>query len=251
MIQQPANIDLNCDMGEGTGNDKQIMAYISSANIACGYHAGDEKTIWDTVELAIEHKVAVGAHVSFFDKNNFGRNEISLPESDIYELITQQLIIMNEITDYFDIPLQHVKPHGALYNMSARDPAIAKIIASAIADFDRGLLLFGLSGSHSITEAAKLGLKTVNEVFSDRSYHEDGSLTPRGQPGALINGADAAIRQVLQIVQEQTVTTPTGKTIPVIAGSICIHSDGEQAVSLARSIHEALTKEGINIKTPL
>src|SRR5258705_1603081 len=151
-------IDLNCDMGEGMGNDELIMPFISSANIACGYHAGDEKTIRQTIELAIKHKVAVGAHISFPDKENFGRSEMKLSNKEVYDLVTRQLIILKKIADSFDIKIRHVKQHGALYNMSAKDKALAKTIAAAIKDFDDNLILFGVSGSHSINEAKAIGL---------------------------------------------------------------------------------------------
>ena len=160
--------DINCDMGEGMTNDAAIMPFISSANIACGYHAGNEQTIWDTVKLAKEFKVAVGAHVSFLDVANFGRNEMELPAPAIYELVIQQLMIIREITDSFEIKLHHVKPHGALYNMAAKDAGMAKAIAEAVRDFDDQLVLYGLSNSLSIKEAAAIGLKTANEVFADR-----------------------------------------------------------------------------------
>src|SRR5687767_11479 len=186
-------IDLNCDMGEGIGNDALIMPYISSASIACGYHAGDVDLMYQAVELAAKHNVLIGAHVSYLDRNNFGRNEVHLPDAEVYELVEQQLIILKEITDLFDQSLTHVKPHGALYNQSAKDSGVAKAVAKAIKDFDDRLVLFGLSGSHSIREAALLGLKTCNEVFADRTYQDDGSLTPRSQPGALIEDVGAAV----------------------------------------------------------
>ncbi len=206
-------IDLNCDMGEGMDNDELIMPFISSANIACGYHAGDEKTIWQTIELALKYNVAIGAHVSFLDKNNFGRKEMNVSPEEIYELVEQQLIILKEIADSFDIKVHHVKPHGALYNMSAKDPALAKAIALAIKDFDENLVLFGLSGSHSIHEAKAIGLKTGSEVFADRTYQDDGSLTSRSQSNALIKNTDEVVQQVLQMINEGTVTTISGKII--------------------------------------
>ena len=227
-------------MGEGVGNDELIMPFISSANIACGYHAGDSTTIWQTAELAIKHKVAIGAHVSFFDKKNFGRSEMQLSGDEVYELVSQQLIILNEITTALDAKINHVKPHGALYNMAARDAALAQVIAKAIKDFDSSIILVGLSGSSSISEAKKLGLKTASEVFADRSYQDDGSLTPRSQPYALIEDVNKVVKQVLQIIKERTVTTLSGKTIPVIADTICIHGDGKQAVEFAKAIHRAV-----------
>jgi UPF0271 protein len=241
-------IDLNCDMGEGLLTDAAIMPYISSANIACCYHAGDEHTIWKTIELATAHNVAVGAHISFFDKENFGRSEMSIPAKEVYELITQQLFILEEIASSFSIQLSHVKPHGALYNMSARDPVLAGLIARAVRDFDDKLILFGLSGSHSIDEAKKAGLAVANEVFADRTYQDDGSLTSRKLPGALIENKELAARQALQMINERTVTTVTGKKIPVVAETICIHGDGPHAAEFAETIYQTLKQHHIAIK---
>jgi 5-oxoprolinase (ATP-hydrolysing) subunit A len=241
-------IDLNCDMGEGLLNDALIMPYISSANIACCYHAGNEQTIWKTIELAVQYNVAVGAHVSFFDKENFGRSEMTIPAEEVYELINQQLFILQEVASSFEVKLRHVKPHGALYNMSARDTLLAAVIARAVKDFDSSLILFGLSSSHSIHEAKKAGLQTASEVFADRTYQDDGSLTPRKMAGAMIERKEDAVKQVLQIVKEKTVTTITGKKVPVIADTICIHGDGPHAVEFAKAIHHTLKEQGIEIK---
>ncbi|MEO7924825.1 MAG: 5-oxoprolinase subunit PxpA [Chitinophagaceae bacterium] len=235
-------IDINCDMGEGIGNDELIMPFISSANIACGYHAGDPETIWKTVELAAKYQVAVGAHVSFLDRAGFGRNEMQLPVDDLYDLVTQQLLLFEEITGSLGQKINHVKPHGALYNMSAKDALTANVIAKAIRDVDPAMILFGLSGSHSIEQAKAVGLKTASEVFADRAYQDNGSLTPRSQPGALIVATNKAVEQVLQMIQKKTVTTISGKTIPIDAETVCIHGDGKQAVEFARAIHEALRK---------
>jgi UPF0271 protein len=241
-------IDLNCDMGEGLLTDAAIMPYISSANIACCYHAGDEHTIWKTIELAAEHNVAIGAHVSFFDKENFGRSEMNIPGEEVYDLITQQLFILEEIASSFPVQLSHIKPHGALYNMSAKDPVLAAVIAKAIKDFDDKLILFGLSGSHSIHEAKKTGLRVANEVFADRSYQDDGSLTSRKLPGALIESKETAAAQALQMINDKTVTAVSGKKIPVVAETICIHGDGPHAVEFAQAIYQALKQHHIAIK---
>ncbi len=241
-------IDLNCDMGEAVGNDELIFPFISSANIACGYHAGDEKTIWQSIQWAIQHNVAAGAHPSFFDRENFGRQDMDLPAEDIYELVTQQLLIFNEIANSANAPFHHVKPHGALYNKSARDPKVAKAVARAVKDFDEGLILVGLSGSHSIKEADALGLRTANEAFADRSYQDDGSLSPRSSPNALIEDVEQALGQVLQIITKGTVTTVSGKEIPVQAETICIHGDGKEAVQFAKEINRLLKENHIDIK---
>ncbi|HEY6062421.1 MAG TPA: 5-oxoprolinase subunit PxpA [Chitinophagaceae bacterium] len=234
---------INCDMGEAIGNDEAIMPFITSANIACGYHAGDSVMMWQTVELAIKHNVAIGAHPSFPDKKNFGRNEMKLENEEVYDLVTQQLIILNEIVTGLDTKLHHVKPHGALYNMSAGDAALANTIAKAVKDFDASLILFGLSGSHSISEAKAINLQTASEVFADRSYQDDGSLTPRSQSNALIDETDKAVQQVLQMINDGTVTTRSGKIIPIVAETICIHGDGKHAVEFARAIHDSIIKK--------
>jgi UPF0271 protein len=240
--------DINCDMGEGIGKDELLMPFISSANIACGYHAGDAATIKDTIELCIKYNVSIGVHPSFYDRDNFGRMEMYLPVDDLYDLILQQLIIFKKAADSLDQKITHVKPHGALYNMSVKDAGMANVIAKAIRDFDSSLVLFGLSGSHSISEAKAIGLKTASEAFADRTYQDDGSLTPRSQPNALIEDAGKAVQQVLQMVKEKTVTTVSGKIIPVVAETICIHSDGKHATVLAKTIYEHLKQNNIEIK---
>jgi len=237
------SIDLNCDMGEATGNDEAIMPFISSANIACGYHAGDAKTMWQTTELAVNYGVAVGAHPSFPDKKNFGRTEMTMPFNEVYEIMIQQLILLNDVTTSFGVKLHHVKPHGALYNMSARDTGLAETLAQAVKDFDDQLILFGLSGSHSISVAKAMGLQTASEVFADRAYQDDGSLVPRSQPGAMIEDTTKAVEQVLQMINEGTVTTISGYKIPITAETVCIHGDGEHAVAFAKSVYAAIGEE--------
>jgi UPF0271 protein len=242
------SIDFNCDVGEGIGNDAAIIPFISSANIACGYHAGNEDIIRTTIELAIKNNVAIGAHPSFFDKENFGRTEMSLSPGEIYDVVILQLRMIEKIIRKSKSKLHHVKPHGALYNMSAKDPRIAKTIAEAVKDFDDNLILFGLSGTSSVTEASKIGLKTANEVFADRSYQDDGSLTPRSRQNALIEDVDKAIEQVLQIAREKTVTSANGRKIALAADTICIHGDGKNAVQFASSIYQRLKQDHIDIK---
>jgi UPF0271 protein len=241
------SIDLNCDLGEGIGNDPVIMPYISSASIACGYHAGDEKTMQDTIELCLKHNVAVGAHPSFRDKENFGRTEINASTDEVYDLILQQLICLSQIASKLGSNLHHVKPHGALYNMSARNISLARAIAQAVNDFDKGLILYGLSGSHSIHEAKAIGLKTASEVFADRTYQDDGRLTPRSQPGALVEDVNSAVQQALHFVKDGMVKTIGGKEILLVADTLCLHGDGKQAVQFARSIQEAFYGEDIAI----
>jgi len=229
-------------MGEAMGNDEAIMPFITSANIACGFHAGDDMIMNKTVLLAKKHGVAVGAHPSFFDRENFGRTEMKLSLKEIYDLVQTQIKLVKSISASHDVRLQHVKPHGALYNMSAKDVAIAHAIALAIKDYDSNLILVGLSGSQSVKEALQLGLKTKNEVFADRTYQDDGSLTPRSQPNALINDVAQAVEQALEIIHKKEVTTISGKIIPVEAQTICIHGDSEHAVEIVKAINKSLTK---------
>ena len=242
-------IDINCDLGEGIGNDELIMPYISSANIACGYHAGDENTMIQTVELCKKYNVAVGAHPSYPDRANFGRTDMLLHPGEIYEMIVKQINLLDKIADERDVPLHHVKPHGALYNMTARDKMLAPFVALAILDTDSKYILYGLSGSYLIKEGKNLGVKTASEVFADRTYKDDGMLSPRNKPGALIEETDKAVAQVLQMVKEGTVTSVAGKKIPIVAETICIHGDGKHAVEFAKAIHGALREEGIQIKS--
>ena len=218
--------DINCDLGEGLDNDALIMPYISSANIACGYHAGDTDIMQRTITLCKKYNVHIGAHPSFLDRENFGRKEMELPPHAIYELIIQQLMIIDEVADSCDTKLHHVKPHGALYNMSARDPLLAQIIAKAVRDFDEHLIVYGLKGSYSISEAKKLGLKTSEEVFADRRYDRNGMLISRSDPRALIEDADEMLKQVIEMVQEGNAET------------ICIHGDGKHAIVFAKAIHD-------------
>lgn len=241
--------DLNCDMGEGIGNDEAIMPYITSANIACGYHAGNEKIMRETILLCQKNNVKIGAHPSFNDKENFGRTEMQLPLNDIHQLIVQQIADLKYIAFAYGASLHHVKPHGALYNMAARNQQLASAIANAIKESDPNLILYGLSGSYLISEGQRHGLRTANEVFADRTYQDDGSLTPRNLSNALIETEDESIKQVLQMVQDGTVTTVTGKIIPIVAETICIHGDGKHAVRFAERIYTALQNNSIDIES--
>lgn len=229
-------MDINCDMGEGMENDEALMPYISSANIACGYHAGGEALIRETIDLAIRYNVYIGVHPSFRDKVNFGRQEMKLPPAELYALVIQQLVKVDLIAREKGAILHHVKPHGALYNMAARDRGMARIIATAVKDFNEDLILYGLSGSHLISEAQALGLGTASEVFADRTYGDDGSLTPRSRPGALIENPAQAVEQVRQMMNEGTVTTLSGHRIPITADTVCIHGDGRHALDIARAL---------------
>ncbi len=242
-------VDINCDLGEGMPNDAALMPYISSVNIACGFHAGDEDTMRRTIALAIEHGVAIGAHPGFPDKKNFGRLEMKFPEEDIVSIVSEQVYIMLDLVFALGGKLQHVKPHGALYNMSARDFSLATAIANAIKDIDENLILFGLSGSKSIEAADLIGLRTANEVFADRTYTNEGTLTPRQQSGALITDSTVMEKQVLQMIREQQVSSLQGRTIPLKADTICIHGDGEHAIVFAQQLHQLLKNNHITIQS--
>ena len=241
-------MDINCDMGEGIGNEELLMPFISSANIACGMHAGDENEMKRVVALCLKYNVAIGAHPSFPDKENFGRAAMNLPAEKVQRLVKEQLNILDKIVIAAGGRMHHVKPHGALYNMAAEDTLLAKAIADAVKDFDSAIIYYGLSGSVMIDEAIKSGLRTAQEVFADRTYQSDGSLTPRSVPGALITNADQVIAQVLQMINEQKVTVANGEKISIQADTICIHGDGINAVEFAKKIYESLLAAGIAIK---
>ena len=242
-------IDLNCDMGEGMANDARIMPYISSANIACGYHAGDYDTMCRTVELCLKHSVAVGAHPGFNDKPNFGRTPIQVKQAELYDLVANQLEDLVVICKEMKATLHHVKPHGAMYTMAARDRQMSETIAKAVYDFNPKLIYYGLSGSHMLSEAQKKGLKIANEVFADRTYQQDRSLTPRSHEYALIEDEQKAVKQVLLMIKEGKVETVDHVVIPIHAETICIHSDGKSSAKFAQSINQSLKQEGIAIRS--
>ncbi len=248
------SIDLNCDMGEGAGNEKAIMPYISSANIACGYHAGDETSMRSIVELAIRCRVAIGAHPGYPDREHFGRRDMleggGIGVADLPKIVADQLIILEKICTGYGASLHHVKLHGALYNRAAKDRSVSAILCETIRQFDPALLLYGLSGSAMQAEAERCGLRFVQEVFADRSYREDGSLTPRTEAHALIEDPAVAVEQVLNIVREGKIMTTGGKAIFVGAGTICIHGDGLYAAGHVRAIREELECDGVSVQAP-
>jgi UPF0271 protein len=246
------SIDLNCDMGEGYPNDALILPYITSVNIACGYHAGNKETMQRTVEAALQHNVAIGAHPGYPDKENFGRIDIlhkKITITELMKVVQKQVVLLQEVCTAFGTKLNHIKPHGALYNRAAVDEEVAQAICSAVQQADASLLLYGLSGSLMEKAAINHGLQFVNEVFADRTYQPDGSLTPRSQAHALIEDTDAALQQVLKMVREQNVKAINGQTIPIKAETICIHGDGAHAVAFARTIHSSLLDNNISLKT--
>jgi len=241
-------IDINCDMAEGVGNEKELMPFISSANIACGYHAGNEELMKETIDLCLKYNVTIGAHPSFPDRENFGRTYMSIPLVEVSKIVADQIEMLKNIADTQGARLHHVKPHGALYNMAAKDSALANCIASAIKILDANLVLYGLSQSAMISEAQKVNLKVANEVFADRTYQLDGSLTPRTQPNALITNEQDAISQAIRFAKENKVNAVDGVDIELKADTICLHGDGAHAVDFARLIYSRFKVEQIKIQ---
>ena len=245
-------IDLNCDMGEGfgawrMGEDAALLQHVTSANIACGFHAGDPATMHRTVRAAIEKRVAVGAHPSLPDLQGFGRRIMAITPDEAYAIVVYQIGALDGIARACGGRLSHVKAHGALYNMAAKDGSLADAIASAVRDVDRSLVLFGLSGSELIRAAEDAGLAAAAEVFADRTYQDDGSLTPRGRPDAMIEDVEASIAQVRRMVLEGTVRSLGGKEVPVRADTLCIHGDQPGALAFARRIRDALEQAGVEV----
>ncbi|MDZ5471627.1 5-oxoprolinase subunit PxpA [Bacillus sp. 31A1R] len=245
-------IDLNCDLGESygpykIGNDQEMMKYISSANIACGFHGGDPSIMRETVLLALENDVSIGAHPGLPDLNGFGRREMNLSLTEAYSMVVYQIGALQAFVQSEGGKLTHVKPHGALYNMCASNALLAEKVCEAIYRVNPELVLFGLSNSELITAGEKIGLKTASEVFADRTYQRDGSLTPRSKSNALIENVHEALTQVLKMVKEQKVTTIDGMDVPIKAETICLHGDGLHALDFAKHISATLLKEGIEI----
>lgn len=240
-------IDFNCDLGENCGDDAAIIPLITSASIACGGHAGDEASMRTTLRLCRDHGVAAGAHPSYADRGNFGRVEVPLPPSEIEAIVGSQIAVLAAIADTEGMRLAHVKPHGALYNAAARDRAIADAIAAAVRRFDPQLILFGLSGSQLTAAGAAAGLRVAHEVFAERRYEADGTLTPRSRDDAVIHDLEEAIAQVRGFVREQAVTARTGERLALRADTLCLHGDRADAAQFARAIRDALVAEGIRI----
>lgn len=246
-------VDLNCDMGEGfgayrLGNDEALMPLISSANIACGFHAGDPGTMARTVALAVRHGVAIGAHPGLPDREGFGRRHMQISPQEAYELTLYQVGAMAAMARAAGGRVQHVKAHGALYNMAAKEPALARAIALAVADLDPGLLFIGLAGSELIVQAKACGLRVASEAFADRTYQPDGSLTPRSRDDALVASDEAAVAQVLEMVTAGRVRATNGEWIALQADTICLHGDGANALSFAQRVRAALQAEGVDIR---
>ena len=246
-------VDLNCDLGESFGAytiglDAQVIPHVSSVNIACGYHAGDPVVMEKTVALAKEHGVAIGAHPGFPDLMGFGRRPMNITTAEAGAYVKYQMGALLAFVQAQGLKLQHVKPHGALYNMAAKDEALAKAIAQSVASVDSNIRLMGLAGSLMLKEAEKAGLPVISEVFADRAYNDDGSLVNRKLPGAVIHDAQQAAARAVMMAKEHKVISINGKEIPLQADSICVHGDNAQAIELVCTIRSALEAEGIAIK---
>lgn len=245
-------VDMNSDLGESFGNyklgmDDKILEIVTSANIACGFHAGDPSVMKKTVALAVKNGAVLGAHPGYPDLVGFGRRKMDIAPSDVYNMVVYQVGALAAFAKAAGTRLQHVKPHGAMYNMAAKDAKLAEAIAQAVYDVDKDLILYAQGGTESIKAAEKIGLRTASEVFADRSYQDDGTLTPRSQPGAMITDEEKSIAQVLSMVLEGKVTALSGKVIPVKADSICLHGDGPKALVFANKIRSVLLENGVKV----
>jgi UPF0271 protein len=244
--------DLNCDMGESfgafiIGNDEAILPFVSSVNIACGFHAGDPGVMKKTVKLALKYGVAIGAHPGLPDLQGFGRRQMDISVEEAYDLVVYQIGALAAFVKAEGGVLHHVKPHGALYNMAAKHNGLATAIAEAIYKVEPELVLYGLSGSELIRAALTTGLRVANEVFADRTYQQDGTLTPRKQADALITDDKLAIAQVIKMVKDGEVLSQQGIAVPIRADTICIHGDGKHAAEFAARIYTAFQEEGITL----
>lgn len=240
-------IDLNADVAEGCGQDDRLLTIVSSANVCCGLHAGSYSEMLATLQLAKKNNVRVGAHPGLDDRENFGRTNQTLNEADYRALLSYQLGATKALCDLVGVPLEYVKPHGALYNQAAVDEDLSDILVSEIKRFDPNLKVMGLSGGYLVKSARNHGLEAISEVFADRNYEKDGSLVSRTKDNALITDTDEAISHVLQMITEGTVTSVCGARVPVEAQSICLHGDGEHAILFAQNIKEQLERKGITI----
>lgn len=247
------SIDLNCDMGESfgawkMGHDDDVLPLVTSANIACGFHAGDPAVMRKTVQTALKNGVALGAHPGLPDLVGFGRRNIDITPQDAYDMVVVQVGAMAGVAASQGARLNHVKAHGNLYNMAVKNVELARALAQAVYDVDPGLIFFGLASNAMIDVARDIGLKVAEEVFADRTYQSDGSLTPRSRPEAMIVDSKLSIQQVLRMVREQKVRSVQGEDVTVNADTLCIHGDQPGAVDFAKAIRAALQAEGIEVK---
>lgn len=251
-----ACIDLNCDMGESygvwqMGDDAHIMPLITSANIACGFHGGDPATIRQTVRRAVDHGVVIGAHPSLPDLMGFGRRAMKISAQDMYDLIIYQAGAVEAFARAAGVRLHHVKCHGMLYNVAAKDRELADAMAAAVRDLGRDVMLYALSNSEMMAAGERHGVPTIGEVFADRSYQKDGTLTPRGQPGAMIEDVQRSVAQALAMVDRGEVMSLDGATVAVSAGTLCLHGDQPGAVVFATALRAAFAERGIAVRAPV
>ena len=245
-------VDLNSDLGESFGAykiglDSEVVKYVTSVNVACGYHAGDPIVMDKTVAMAKEHGVAVGAHPGFPDLMGFGRRNMVVTPAEAKAYTQYQVGALAAFCKANGVPLQHVKPYGAFYNMAAKDLALATAIAEGVASVDSNLIFMGLAGSLMLTAAKAAGLRTASEVFADRAYQADGTLVPRSKPGAVIHDTDEAIARTIRMVKEGKVTAITGEEVEIAADSICVHGDNVSAVEFVKNIRARLEAEGVTL----
>lgn len=245
-------IDLNSDLGESfgaykIGSDASVIPLISSANVACGFHAGDPVVMAKTVALCKESGCALGAHPGYPDLVGFGRRNLAVSPAEAMTMTTYQIGALDAFCKAAGIKMQHVKPHGAMYNMAAKDAALAKAICEAIYEYDKNLILMGLAGSQMLVQAKEMGLKCAAEVFADRAYEEDGTLVARSKPGSMIEDEEEAVARVIRMIKEGKVTAITGKDIEITADSVCVHGDGPKALAFVEKLRNAFAAEGIEI----
>jgi UPF0271 protein len=240
-------VDLNADVGESVGHDPELMPHITSANVACGFHAGDPGVMRATVSLAREHGVAVGAHPGFPDLAGFGRRELQVSPRDVEDFVVYQIGALAGIAAAQGVRLQHVKPHGALFNMAVRDGALADAIARATTLIDRSMILFGLPESELIAAGRRAGLRTACEVFADRAYEPDGTLVSRQRPGAVIDDPGIVLERVVRMVRDKAVDAIDGSRVALEVDTICVHGDTPGAADLAARIRKALAERGIDV----
>src|SRR2546423_11398106 len=243
-------VDLNADLGEGAGHDDELLALGTSANIACGFHAGYADTMRRSIDAARERKVAVGAHPSLFDRENFGRKELPVKPDEVFDAVVYQLGVFQAIADAAKVRPSHVKPHGALYNMAVRDQELANAIGRAIAKVDTKLILFAPQNSALARAGETSGLQIAHEVFADRNYLSDGSLVPRTRPDALLHDPEEAAVRVVRMLREAKVRSVDGVDVDVRAETICLHGDKPGAVDFARVLRSRLEKEGVAVRAP-
>ena len=246
-------VDLNSDLGESFGNyklgcDAEVLKYVTSANIACGFHAGDPTVMRETVKLALVNGTALGAHPGLPDLQGFGRRNMAITPKEAYDITVYQIGALYAFAKAEGACLQHVKAHGALYNMAAKDKKLAEALAEAVYAVNPEMVLFGLAGSEMIIAAEKLGIKTANEVFADRSYQQDGSLTPRNMAGAMITEESVALAQVMKMVINGRVATLAGEEITLKADTICVHGDGAKAIEFTKKIRSSLLEAGVDVR---